>query len=481
MITVRKIKLTIMGDEETRNRQYKWIKDEQYNQYKALNIGMSYLATHLFLKMSESGLEQKTEKNIKTIEKQISKIENNITKEESKKKVNEEKLNNLINELDTLNASLSKLKEELEEISNNRSNVDDTFKRMYVDDLYNALSKVPFQHSDMKSLVSRKVKLDFNTDMKDLMSGNRSVRNYKRNHPLLVRGRDLRFRYDGSNIKIKWIQGIEFKAILGKISKTIELRHILNKVIDGEYKVCDSSLEFNKNNHLILNLAIDFPYTNKIEFIEGRVVGVDLGIAVPAYVALNDIAYVKKSIGDIDDFLRVKTQMKKRRNLQINLTSVKGGKGRSKKLKALDRLSEKESNFVRTYNHFLSKSIVKFAIDNKAGQINLELLSENALSDKIIKNWSYYQLQQFIKYKAERYGIKVKYVDPYRTSQTCSVCGHYEEGQRSKQDIFTCKNEKCKMFEKEVNADYNAARNIAISTKYIDDIKESEYYYKKSF
>ena len=29
MITVRKLKLTIVGDEETRNQQYKLIRDEQ--------------------------------------------------------------------------------------------------------------------------------------------------------------------------------------------------------------------------------------------------------------------------------------------------------------------------------------------------------------------------------------------------------------------------------------------------------------------
>ncbi|RHW66437.1 hypothetical protein DZC34_02565 [Clostridium botulinum] len=50
----------------------------------------------------------------------------------------------------------------------------------------------------------------------------------------------------------------------------------------------------------------------------------------------------------------------------------------------------------------------------------------------MLRNWSYYQLQNFIEYKAERVGIKVKYIDPYHTSQTCSECGNYEEGQRVK-------------------------------------------------
>ncbi|RHW66433.1 hypothetical protein DZC34_02580 [Clostridium botulinum] len=50
MNTVRKIKLTILGDTETRNKQYKWIRDEQYNQYRALNLSMTYMVTNLMLK-----------------------------------------------------------------------------------------------------------------------------------------------------------------------------------------------------------------------------------------------------------------------------------------------------------------------------------------------------------------------------------------------------------------------------------------------
>ena len=40
---------------------------------------------------------------------------------------------------------------------------------------------------------------------------------------------------------------------------------------------------------------------------------------------------------------------------------VKGGKGRNKKLQALDRIKDKERNFVKTYNHMISKNIVEFA------------------------------------------------------------------------------------------------------------------------
>jgi len=138
----------------------------------------------------------------------------------------------------------------------------------------------------------------------------------------------------------------------------------------------------------------------------------------------------------------------------------------------LELFKEKEKNFAKTYNHFLSNNIIKFGVDNKAEQINMELLSLAETQNKsVLRNWSYYQLQQMIEYKAERVGIKVKYVDPYRTSQACSKCGHFEEGQRETQAEFKCKSCGFKS-----NADYNASRNISQSHKYITKKEESEYY-----
>jgi putative transposase len=96
---------------------------------------------------------------------------------------------------------------------------------------------------------------------------------------------------------------------------------------------------------------------------------------------------------------------------------------------------------------------------------------QEAVKGTLLKDWSYYQLQQMLEYKAEREDIKIFYVDPYHTSQTCSKCGHYEEGQRKKQDEFICKD--CGF---KTNADYNASRNIAMSKRYITSKEESEYY-----
>ncbi|MBU5227874.1 transposase [Clostridium senegalense] len=491
MIIARKLKITVIGSDEERKEKYRWIRDEQYNQYRGLNMGMTYLATGEILRMNESGLEIRLEKQKTELESKVEKAKLNIEKIKIKiekiktsKKINEEKILENQNKIDDEKANIIKYKNNIIKIEQalkvakiKRMDIQMEFKEKYIDDLYQVLDKVPFQHLDNKSLITQRVKNDIKADKTSgLLKGERSIRNYKRTFPLLTRGRDLKFYYDDKDIKIKWIEGIEFKVVLGnRIKNSLELRHTLNKVVNEEYKICDSSLQFDKNNNLILNLTLDIPENNKNEKVEGRVVGVDLGMKIPAYVVLNDVEYIKKSIGSIDDFLKVRTQMQsRRRKFQKQLQSANGGRGRNKKLQSLSRFEEKEKKFAKTYNHFISSNIIKFAVDNKASQINLEFLSLKETQEKsVLRNWSYYQLQQFIEYKAKREGIGIKYVDPYHTSQTCSVCGNYEEGQREIQEKFICKNPKCKC---ELNADYNAARNIAKSTKYIKSKEESEFY-----
>jgi hypothetical protein len=44
----------------------------------------------------------------------------------------------------------------------------------------------------------------------------------------------------------------------------------------------------------------------------------------------------------------------------------------------------------------------------------------------MFSGWSFYQLQRFIRYKAESLGVAVVFIDPRHTSQCCSKCFHIE-------------------------------------------------------
>lgn len=249
-----------------------------------------------------------------------------------------------------------------------------------------------------------------------------------------------------------------------------ELIATMQKLYSGEYKFCSSKIGIEKNK-IILYLSLSIPKQTR-ELDENTVVGVNLGVAVPAMCALNNNMYEKLAIGSADELLRQRTKIQaQRRRLQKALKDTSGGHGRNKKLKALDRLSKAELHFVETYCHMISKRIVDFALKHHAQYINIENLSGYDADDFILRNWSYYKLQEYITYKASKYGIKVRKINPCYTSQVCSVCGNWEQDQKKSHAVFVCANSDCdshKKYKHTFSADFNAARNIAKSTLFME-------------
>ena len=328
----------------------------------------------------------------------------------------------------------------------------------------------------------------------DIAIGQQTIPNYKKGLPvpfLMTTGANgiaLRQREDGTPY-VLFPQGLEWDLRFGKDPSNN--RAIVARVFSGEYKACDSAIQQGKNKKIFLHLVVKIPKKQQ-QLNPKRVLGIDLGINTPLYAALNDNEYGGMSIGSRDQFLKVRMRMAaQKRELQRNLRhSTNGGHGRKQKLQALERLEGKERNWVHLQNHIFSKEILEYAIQNEAGVIQMERLTGFGRDEHdevdagykfILRYWSFFELQTMIEYKAKAAGIEVRYIDPYHTSQTCSFCGHYEKGQRIDQGTFICKNPDCKKGKgKEmkdgtftgINADWNAARNIAFSTEFIDKKKK---------
>jgi len=141
-----------------------------------------------------------------------------------------------------------------------------------------------------------------------------------------------------------------------------------------------------------------------------------------------------------------------RRDLQ-----AKGTKGAKRTLK---RLSGQESRYQRDVNHVVSKEMVEFASRYDQPVIVLEDLGgirkrakQRQRQRGDFHSWAFYQLAQYIEYKAVALGIPVVYINPRGTSKTCSVCGAV--GTRSRHN-FSCS---CGYTD---HADRNAAKNIAL-------------------
>jgi len=114
----------------------------------------------------------------------------------------------------------------------------------------------------------------------------------------------------------------------------------------------------------------------------------------------------------------------------------------------------------------INRQLINFAVQEQVGTIimeNLDNIRNTAKSlnraNRNIHSWTFYQLQQFIKYKAELAGIKVEYINPKYTSQGCSKCAKVKKSNR-KANLYSCE---CG---NHIHSDLNASRNIA--NKYLE-------------
>lgn len=314
----------------------------------------------------------------------------------------------------------------------------------------------------------------YNATSKEVARGDRSISNYRYGMPIpFSMNKSVCLYQDEYGIFLKWYNDVRFMLAFGRDASNNELivRRCLGISDDNiKYKACSSSIQIQKRNgrtKIFLLLCVDIPIEEH-KHIKGKVVGIDLGLNVPIYASVND-GPERKAIGSREAFLNQRATFQRRFHSLQRLQMTKGGRGRSHKLEPLERLREAERNWVRNQNHLFSKEVVDFAVSVEAESIHMEKLKDfgrdrsgNVREDKIfvMRNWSYFELQSLIEYKAKRAGIKVKYVNPAYTSRTCSECGH--EGERDSIH-FKCLNPECKCYGQDIHADYNGARNIARS------------------
>lgn len=388
-----------------------------------------------------------------------------------------EKINNLKSDLEEIEIDITKKKKWKYSITKDSAKLfREQFKEIYGIKFDSSIGQyIRSEFPDIPDTILSPAISELSFYKKDIWkakTGKETIKTFKRGIPFNTRGRDLKFFEADGEFFINWVKDITFKIHFGEDRSNN--REIINHILNGTYKVCDSKISYGEK--IFLYLCIDIP-EKSIKLHENKVLGVDLGLAVPAYISTNT-GYFRKALGSADDFLKIRLQIQNRKEkIQKDVTIAKGGHGRNRKCKASDRFEIIEKNWVRTYNHKISKSIVEAAIKERCKTINLEFLKgygENEKNSFILRNWSYYELQQFIEYKAKKVGINVAYVDPYHTSQTCSECGNYEEGQRIDQKTFKCK--KCGF---KVNADFNASRNIARSKEYVTEKKHCQYFKNK--
>jgi IS605 OrfB family transposase len=240
-----------------------------------------------------------------------------------------------------------------------------------------------------------------------------------------------------------------------------------------------------KRGDWYLSVSYDFPQAEATRLHPDIIVGVDLGWSVPLYAAINN-GYARIGWRKLEPLAKSIKHLQKqtivrRRSFQkggkkdLAASTARTGHGIKRILQPIEKLEGKIDNAYKTLNHQLSHCIIEFAKNHGAGVIqieNLKGLAEELSGTFIGQNWRYHQLQEFIKYKAEEAGIAVKEVNPRYTSRRCSKCGYIHIGFDREYRDKNRKNGKSTMFEcpecskrikdyKPLNADYNAAKNLA--------------------
>lgn len=124
------------------------------------------------------------------------------------------------------------------------------------------------------------------------------------------------------------------------------------------------------------------------------------------------------------------------------------GKLQRKGTRAAKRLLRKrrrnETRFATWVNHNVSKWLVTQAKDTQRA-IALEDLrgirariTVRKAQRRSLHTWAFYQLRQFVTYKAQMAGVRLVLVDPRYTSRTCPACGGQDKQNRRTQSKFLC-------------------------------------------
>ena len=122
------------------------------------------------------------------------------------------------------------------------------------------------------------------------------------------------------------------------------------------------------------------------------------------------------------------------------------------------RIGDRFGRWSEDYLHRSSKALVEEAHRHGCTHIafeDLEQIRDRISDGKKFQQWAFRELQQQTTHKAELAGIGVETVEPSYTSQQCSKCGTTLEENRDGQHF------ECLDCSYTVNADYNAAKNIA--------------------
>ncbi|NAZ28312.1 MAG: transposase [Caldivirga sp.] len=121
---------------------------------------------------------------------------------------------------------------------------------------------------------------------------------------------------------------------------------------------------------------------------------------------------------------------------------------------------ERLRHYYRTAIRFLARTLHEMGA-NEVFVGYPYLVSQDDGNEYNVNIWWFNKIINWLKDVLEEYGIKLSIVNEYGTSRQCSICNANHENGRVKRGLYVCETTGIK-----INADINAARNIAKRVSY---------------
>ncbi|VXC44013.1 hypothetical protein [Chryseobacterium sp. 8AT] len=261
--------------------------------------------------------------------------------------------------------------------------------------------------ADILGSLNHTIQSTFSKNRVDYWQGTKSLRNFKKDIPIPLPVKcTTKMRYDLEKKAFCFnMFAIPVKTYLGK--DFTDKRLIMERLLKKEIKLCTSQIQLKAGK--IFWLAV-FEFEKEEHLLKPEIIAeASLSLEHPIVVKANN---VRLNIGSKEEFLyrRLAIQASQKR-IQESIAYARSGNGAKRKQKALYKTENLESRYVSHRLHLYSRKLIDFCIQQQAGTLILKNQEDKIGIAKeqefVLRNWSYYELQTKIKYKAEKAGIEL--------------------------------------------------------------------------
>lgn len=231
--------------------------------------------------------------------------------------------------------------------------------------------------------------------------------------------------YDQRILSWKGLENVSLITLKGRQTVSVRLGSYQKARLDRIRGQADLIMV---KNIFYLCVVVEVPEATPYDPVD--VLGVDLGVKNLAVDSDGEI-HSSQQIRDT----RKRSDALKGRLQQCGTRSAK---------RHLRKLSGRMARYAKDANHRISKGLIMKAKDTLAliSLEDLEGIRERVTVKRSQRHdhssWSFYQLRQFVAYKAIKAGVPLVYIDPAYTSQECPICHCISKSNRPTRDDFCC-------------------------------------------